>query len=373
MSPADVPYTSTWDAHAPAGWDDFVEGCEPSHFEQTSWWGNVESGDGWSSKYLVVRGRSKIVAGAMVLTRRQHRLGKVGYAVRGPLTCREEADSEQVRTFLANALKTLARKEGLALLVVVPPYNGSALASTLLGAGFLEHPSSLPPSGLSPGTITVDLRRDLSQIEQGYRRTLRQEVNRAGQQGVVVNLGTADDLGLFWKLHLDLCQRRGATTNVPRFGYVTRVWQEFHRQGRAWLFNARLNDEIICSLMCLGVGQWFYAWRIGWAPDSRKVYPTQAAFARAIQTAREAGFQFFDFMQIHLADVAKFEHGGKPDSPTAGMTFFKLGFGGVARTLPPTLDWFPNPALRLVLRAGALRLLSSGAVTTLVRRVSAVR
>jgi hypothetical protein len=373
MRLADPAFAMMSHAEPPAGWNEFVEACEPSHFEQTSWWADAEREDGWDASYLVARGAGRIAAGAMVLVRWQHRVGRVGYVVRGPLIDRAASDSEWLRRSIATALKELARQERLALLVVVPPYDGAGLAATLIETGFLEHPPSLPPRGLSPGTITVDLRRDLSQIEGGYRRTLRQEINLARRRGLAVDSGTADDLGVFWAMHLNLCRRRGVSTNLPGPEYVRRVWHEFHRQGRAWLFNARLDDEYLCSLMCLGVGQWFYAWRIGWTTDSKKAYPTQAVFAQAIRTARETGYHYFDFMQIHPEDVARLQRGEQADSPTAGITFFKLGFGGEVRTLSPALDWFPNPLVRPFMRYGALRLLASSPMTKFFRRLAAVR
>ena len=345
---------------APGDWNDFVARCDPSHFEQTSWWADVEAEDGWSARYLVIRDMGRIVAGVMVLVRQQRGVGRVGYVFRGPLIANEEAHSEQVPEHLVTSLKGFARKQGLALLVVVPPYDGAAVASALLNAGFLRHPEALPPSSLSPGTITVDLRRDVSQIERGYRRTLRQEISRARKEGVVVSLGTADDLGTFWERHLQLCRRRRVATNVPSLAYVRRVWHEFNRQDRAWLFEARLGGEVLCSLICLGVGRWFYAWRIGWAPDSVDAHPTQAVFAHAIRTAKEAGFHFFDFMEIHPDDVARILRGEPVRTPTAGMTFFKLGFGGSVRTFPPALDWYPNPAVRLFMRVAGARLAASG-------------
>jgi hypothetical protein len=182
-----------------------------------------------------------------------------------------------------------------------------------------------------------------------------------------VDLGTANDLGLFWNMHLQSCLRRGVATNVPSFDYLCRVWHEFSQEGRAWLFNARLASEVLCSLLCLGVGSWFYAWRIGWAPDSKGDHPTQVVFADAIRKARDAGFQFFDFMQIHPDDVTMLQRGERPTTPTAGVTFFKLGFGGSVRTLPPTLDWFPHPAVRLFMRAIGPRVFASGVHTRLIR------
>lgn len=359
MSTVERPLAITFHADPPCDWDGFVMQCEPSHFEQTSWWANVESMDGWNAKYVVARDMGRIAAGAMVLVRRQNRLGRVGYIFRGPLTRPELSNSEHLQRSMATAVKSFVRRERLVLLTVVPAYDGTALASTFLKMGFLRHPRSLPPSDLPPGTITVDLRREPGVIEQSFHKTLRNQIRQARKKGVVVKLGTTEDLELFWERHLELCRRRGVVSNVPGFGFVRRVWQEFHPLGRAWLFNAILGEDVLCSTICLGVGNWFYAWRIGWAPRSEKFYSTQAADAQAIHTAAEAGYQFFDFMGIHPDEVASIERGENLNTPTSGITYFKMSFGGSVRTLPPTLDWFPNPVLRLFMRRVGLWLFSA--------------
>ena len=309
MSVSSRPLALSYHEDPPRDWDDFIMACEPSHFEQTSWWANVESGDGWFARYIAGRRDGRLVAGAMALVRRQGQIGKVGYVYRGPLIRADIAAAGPVRTTLSEALKELARRERLVLLVVVPPYGGDEMALELLGRGFLKHLPALPPSGLPTGTVTIDLRPGLEAVERGYRHTLRKQIRRAESKGVEVSLGSAEDLEIFWTRHQELCRRRGVTSNVPGPGYVRRVWDEFHRHGRAWMFNAALGGEVRCSRICLGAGKWFFAWRVGSAPDLEKAYPTQAALARAIATAVEAGYHFFDLLGIDWDEAVRIERG----------------------------------------------------------------
>lgn len=363
MNEAQSQLTVTCEAGMPSGWDDFVMECEPAHYEQTSWWASVESEDGWTAKYIVCREGIRIVAGAMVLVRRRNRIGLVGYVFRGPLVRRDLTAPARAQRPLIAGLKRLARGEHLVVLIVVPPYDGDELARALLDQGFMNHPRSLPPCGLPLGTLTVDLRQGYEAIEQRYRRTTKWEIKRAVQKGLDVQLGAAQDLETFWSRHQDLCRRRGVISNVPGFEYACRVWREFHQHGRAWMFNAVLDGKVLCSLICLAAGNWFYAWRIGWTATAEKVYPTQTVFARAIQAATEAGYHFFDFMAIDPDDAVRLERGEEVRTTSSGMTFFKMGFGGKIRTLPPTLDWFPNPLLRLLMRGIGRRILSASFLT----------
>ena len=359
MNMLDRPANVTFHVVPPADWDDFVPACEPSHFEQTSRWASVEAGDGWSARYISERVAGRIDAGAMVLIRRQRPFGSVGYVFRGPLFRRDPIDPAKARGHMAAALKELARRERLVLIVVVPPFGGEETASGFLDRGFLRHPPSFPPRGLPTGAATIDLRPGIGEVERGFRRSLKQEINRAAKKGLSVELGSAKDLEIFWSRHLELCRRRGVASNIPGLDYVRSVWKEFSRFGGAWMFNAALGGEVLCSLICLGVGKWFYAWRIGSHKDPGKVHPSQAAFARAIRTAAEAGFHYFDFMGIDWDEAVRIERGEHLNTPTSGMTFFKLGFGGTVRKLPATLAWYPNPVLRSLMRSVGNRILSS--------------
>ena len=358
MNMLDRPANVTFHVVPPADLDDFILACEPSHFEQMSRWASVEAGDGWSARYISERVDGRIDAGAMVLVRRQRPLGRVGYVFRGPSFRRDPIDPAKTRSHMTVALKELARRERLVLIVVVPPFGGEETASGFLDRRFLRHPPSLPPRGLPTGAATIDLRPGIGEVERGFRRSLKQEINRAVKKGLSVELGSAKDLEIFWSRHLELCRRRGVASNIPGLDYVRSVWEEFSRFGGAWMFNAALGGEVRCSRICLGAGKWFFAWRVGSAPDLEKAYPTQAALARAIATAVEAGYHFFDLLGIDWDEAVRIERGERPDTPTAGMTFFKLGMGGTVKKLPPTLDWYPHPVLRFIIGAFGRRLLS---------------
>jgi hypothetical protein len=354
----------------PNGWNEFVLECEPSHFEQTSWWGQVEATDGWSPRYAVIWRNGLIQGGALVLVRRMRRLGWVGYCTRGPLWRRDACDQARLLIELRTALTGLARKERLRLLVVTPPYEGDAVFASLQEGGFLLHPHVVPPSGLSQGTITVDLKRAPAEIEQRFRRTTRQEVARGRRKGVVISQGGAGDIASFWDLHLALCRRRQVASNVPGAGYVLRAWEELDRQGYARLYKAHVGGSLVCSLICFTVGTWCYAWRIGWSGEHADCFPTKVMYAHVMQQAAQEGLQYFDFMGVDWQDVIALEHGDTSYvSPTLGVTIFKLGFGGMPRKIAPTLDWFPNAAMRLSMRLVGQRFFSSPAAVRLLERM----
>ena len=360
-----LPLSVSFEDSIPSGWDDFAMKCEPAHFEQTSWWAAVESVDGWTAKYVVCRDGGQIVAGSLVLVRWRKWIGNVGYIFRGPLIRGDLEASGQVRAVLSAALKKFAHKEHLIVLVVVPGYDSASLVQFLHKQGFLIHAPMFPPKRLALGTLTIDLRQGYKAIEQNFRSTIKKQIKSAQKKGLDVKLGTEQDLARFWSKHLDLCERLGVSSNVPGFEYVCRVWREFHQCKRAWMFNVALDGKVLCSLICLATGSWFYAWRIGWTETPEKLYPTQLVYARAIQTAVEAGYNFFDFMDIDPKSAGNPQRGetAKKNSwamvfpksqlstikrGPSGMTFFKLGFGGQVRSFPPTLDWFPNPQVRLI-------------------------
>ncbi len=246
---------------------------------------------------------------------------------------------------------------GLRFLVVAPAYSGETFARRARRAGFLPHPPELPPRGMSRATLTVDLRAGPQAVEMSFRRSTRQEINRGRKEGVTVRRGGAADLDRFWGEHLELCRRRGVSSNIPSRRFLDTAWETMAQERRARMFLAQAGAEDAGALICFVSGRTCYAWRIGWNGRHAAVHPTKVLYAEAIRHAAEEGCEAFDFLQIDPAVIAQLGRGEKPTDPDAGLTIFKLGFAGAVKPIPPTLVWFRHGLVRLAMRWGGLRLL----------------
>lgn len=331
----------------PTGWNELVEHQSYPHFEQFSWYAEAEATDNWSVLYATIQKDGQIAAGALILTRIMRKAGRIGYVFRGPLCRKPTVAGKSYDDLSCTLLKKASRAAGLRFLVIVPPYDANEFSRHALNTGFARHPDFLPPSRLPTAGTLIDLRKTSDLVEKSFRSKTRQQISLGRRAGVVVEHGGATDLDEFWELHEALCQRRGVRSNIPSLAYVRALWSAFAPKERAWMFQVRLGGDLVCSLICLRAGSTCYAWRIGWNGAHADKHPTKVLYAEAIRHASAAGCERFDLMGIDPAVAAALQRGEKPVGVDAGITLFKLGFGGTVTVLPPTLIWFPNPVLRL--------------------------
>ncbi len=338
-------------------WDAFVLKCAVPHFEQTSLWGKVKTNAGWKASRAIVRLGDSICGGAQILTRRVRYAGSIAYVFRGPLVYPESIDCQRL---VAQAIKAYAARQRLSCMVVVPPYKAFSLAEQLKAEGFGTHPEFLPPTGITQASGVVDLSPDLETVFARMNRNAHRNIRRGRHGGVLVRLGTKEDIGLFWSLMVALCVRRGVSPNVPNQKFVEKLWDIFSPGGSIQMFIGEVRNKPVCALITVRVGQWVSAWHIGWSGDYPELHPSKVVYWEAFQSARNAGASFFDFLQIdpRVADLVAARQ-PVDHLPMAGLTLYKLGLGSEVWRVPPTMNLFSGVPLRLLRGSGGNILLNS--------------
>lgn len=316
---------------------------------------------GWQSHYVTVRLERRLVGGAMVLVRRSGRFGRVGYVCRAPLLRPEAGHADVLAQAVLTELKAFAKTNGLRVLIVAVPYRGQGMIPVMRALGYVDHPWGMPPSRLPNGTIVHNCQVPREEMLASFRRSTRQEINRGLKRGFRMRMGGEGDLPAFWDMVVSLCRRRNASPNIPGLEYVRRVWRTLSPSGSARLYVGEVNDSVVTSLMCIRQGNWLFAWRIGWSGEHAEAFPTKSLYWQVMQAAAAEGVVHLDFMDLNMNDVRAAQATAGADPPKSagfGVNFFKLGFGGTIIELPTAMDYFPNPLIRGVMRAGLASLLN---------------
>jgi hypothetical protein len=348
-----------------AAWDDFVARCPGGHHEQTSRWAQVKACYGWESMRVLRSRDGQIVAGAQVLVRPFSRWGRIGYVTRGPLV----SDPALVPA-VVHDLHAAARRARLTYLAVVPPYNGHAFVPAFEALGFWRKPDVIPPSGLMTATLLLDLTDELDSMLARMRRKTRQHLRRGQREGVVVREGVERDVETFRELMWALCLRRGTSPSPPQRDFFANVWKFLHPAGLVKLFVAELGGQPVSALLTFAFGDAVRAWKIGWAGDHGDQSPNEVVYWEAIRWAKRQGYRLFDFVWIE-DDLARTLLRGDPVrwDVADGMSFFKVGFGGVPTLLPAPCCNFYNPMLRAVLKVGGRHVIGSTTFARLAGRL----
>lgn len=352
-------------------WDEFVHSSPGGNFEQTSSWGKLKGLYGWEPLRIVCRNGSQIEGGCQLLVRRVKRVGRIGYLTRGPMTADGHAETLKRVVWQIDGY---GRAKRFAYLVVVPPFGGDNPEGLLKSRGFLPKPDEFPPSGLVTADAVLNLTSSLDEILMQMRGSTRQCVRHSARSQACLRQGTVDEIETFRSLMNAICQRRGTAPTPSQPDFFANTWPLLVETGLARFYFVEIDGAIVSAAFVIMFRDRFLLWKIGWSGEFKDQYPNHFLYWELIKLAKEGGFQRFEFGQILPDHAASILRGEKPQGSYAGVTSFKMGFGGEIVESPAVVFKSYLPFAQMVLRAGALQVVTSkrvlGLARSMVRRSS---
>jgi peptidoglycan pentaglycine glycine transferase (the first glycine) len=325
-------------------WNSFVVASPTGHLLQSWQWGQLKAAFGWQAARLGIEDEGRLIAGAQVLFRSLPpfpRYLSIAYVPKGPIL---DLGKQEISEALLSAIHRLARQKRAILLKIEPelPHSPAAVKQ-LQVCGFRPSQQTIQPRS----TIHIDLRADLDEILARMKSKTRYNVRLAGRKGVLVRVGTADDLPIFYRL-IELTGRRDGFAIHSR-GYYETAYRLFVPSDLARLFLATYHDEVIAGLMVFAFGQ--RAWYMYGASSDRERdrMPNHLLQWQAIRWAKERGCLTYDLWGIpdevgqeperHKRTVTDRQGG------LWGVYRFKQGFGGQVVRYVGAYDYVYRPAL----------------------------
>lgn len=334
-------------------WDALVERTPRTDVTQLSAWARVRASAGFSSVHVLAHRGARLVGGAQLLCRRVPVVGRVGYVPYGPVVDPSADDVDEVWDAIADALRTLGRRQ-LQMLFVQPPEGADAVSADLIARGF--RPSS---AGIAPaGSIRIDLSDDLGQIRSRFGRRLRSWPHRWEGRGVTVSVGGARDLPLLARLLTQSAQRQGFTP--PSLAYLETLYRELAAGGNVALFIGYVHGRpvaadlvTVCGDMIRGRFAGFH--RYG---EAARLSVPAAIRWEIIRWGQNRGLRWLDFGGLSDASLDALLSsgggsggggvGGGPAGAVASCDQPKLTFGGTPYRYPPAVEMITPALLRVV-------------------------
>ncbi len=320
-------------------WNDLIFDLPAAHILQTRQWAEVKARYGWTPHPRVWRDEAgKVKAAAMVLER-SLRLGgfsagvRVLYVPRGPLL--DWAD-ENWRAHVISDLEKMARERRAIFLKIDPevvigkgvPESNEA-EEDLLGqdvAAWLQRRKWRFSSEQIQFRNTVWL--DLTGTEEDWLARMKQKtrynLRLAQRKGVIVRLGSEQDLPLLYRMYAETSLRDGFA--IRNEAYYLTVWREFLAADMGEALLAEVEGEVVAGLILFffaGRAWYLYGMSRNLHRDKMPNYPLQW---EAMRRAKAHGCQIYDLW-------------GAPDDFNEqdrlwGVFRFKQGLGGeVIRTI----------------------------------------
>ena len=310
-----------------ADWNRALLSLPNAHVLQSWEWGDFKSRWGWSADRLLWGQVDAPLAAAQVLRRQISRTPwSFLYVSKGPAL--NFADPLPAGRVLAD-LEAYARKQR-ALFIKIDPdvprqYGepqpdrplepaGQTALKLLTRRGWCFSPEQIQ----FHNTVVISLTPPPDDLLAAMKSKWRYNIRLAERKGVTIRPGTADDLGLFYRMYAETGARDGFLIRPE--AYYRDVWQQFMATGRAEILLASVGNEVVGGLVLFIFGE--TAWYLYGASTGqhRRLMPNHALQWAAMGRAKERGCTRYDMW-------------GAPDvfdesDRLWGVYRFKQGFGG---------------------------------------------
>lgn len=338
-------------------WDAFLWSRRHAPFLQSWTMGEIYRSVGQEPIRLEARANGRIVGicfGHVVQARRGAHVA-VPY---GPVV--EDPDAAAL---LIDALKPMARNRGCAFLRLSPFWTAEQGTAALAGAQLLPAPMHLlaehlwylpltePDAWTGAGGGTM---RNPDEIFKNMRSTTRNLIRRAQKEGVAV-AASADpvgDLPLFIALHDETRKRHGFTPYTNAF-FRAQV-ALFVPKGQASLYLARYQSEVVAASIHMHFGGETSYHHGASTHKYAKIPASYLLQWKAIEDAIKRGDRIYNFWGIapvrqekNTSPVSSLKSPIPQNHPFAGVTLFKMGFGGALLELTHCVDAPLSPRYRI--------------------------
>lgn len=312
-------------------WDELVERAPGGHHVQTSRWAEVKQTVGWRALRVVADRDGRPVAGCQVLVRRVGRLAGVAYAPRGPVFDASATRGEREATL--DALDRLAVDERFVHLKVQPPAGAERTVAALEERGYRRSRLETAPTA----TVLLDAHRSPEQRLKAMRTNARRNLRRAQRQDVVVRAGDERDLPTLIELIRSTAARQGFDAYPAR--YYETMWHAFASDGHARLLVAEHEGRPLSAVLLIAFGETVIYKIGGWSGEPRSIRPNELLHWHAVEWTHAAGYRWYDLEGIDVPVAEAVLAGSEPPATAqAGVSHFKLGFGGAVTMFPPAYD-----------------------------------
>jgi lipid II:glycine glycyltransferase (peptidoglycan interpeptide bridge formation enzyme) len=346
-------------------WNAVISKLPNPHFLQTYEWGQVKAKYGWTPLYAVWTDRDKffilkntdnwslntdqVVAAALVLKRQIINNGfaarlAVLYSPKGPIL---DWTNGSLQNRVLNDLQAFAKEQGAIFFKMDPDIvlgtgipngeddvvdnGGKAVMSELKRSGWRCSSDQIQ----FKNTILIDLKLSEEEMLARMKQKTRYNIRLAEKKGVVVRIGTTEDLGTLYRMYAETSVRDGFV--IRNEEYYQTVWETFMSSDEPTCepLIAEVDGKPVAAIFVFYfAGRAYYVYGMSRHAHREKM-PSYLLQWEAMKRAEAKGCTVYDLWGAP-------EVFDESDSMW-GVYRFKDGLGGkVVRTLG-AWDFAPNP------------------------------
>lgn len=179
-------------------------------------------------------------------------------------------------------------------------------------------------------TWVLDLSQSEEEILEKMRKNTRYYIRRAERDGVrIVKTKTIRYMKEFWKIYSDTVKRQKWTA-YPR-EYIVKEFKTLSKDNQVEMYLAEYKSKYIAASIVIYYRDQAIYHHSGTLTEYQKIPANYLIQWEAIKESKRRGLKWYNFWGISPLVMEDGEYKAKAGHPWAGLTFFKLGFGGQVR------------------------------------------
>jgi len=326
-------------------WEGFLEQCSEKTFLHSWNWGefnrvmgNPANGAGEVWRLGAYDGRLTAVALVLKISARR---GTFLFIPHGPVCVDglEIKDKQETMQVILNHIQTIAQSEKIDFVRVSPVWKRTEENNAIFAnSQFRQAPIHMHPEV----TWELNIAPSEDEIFTGMRKTTRYLIRQAQKNPdiEIVKSENIDDLKYFWPVYKETAKRHNFV--VFSENYLKNEFEIFSKDRQIELFLGKYKGEVVsAALFVFWQGTCVYH-HSGSISKFNKIPVSYLLQWEAIKTAKAKNCVAYNFWGI-APEVKTESDAANSKHPWAGLSLFKMGFGGCRKEYVKTQDLPVSP------------------------------
>jgi lipid II:glycine glycyltransferase (peptidoglycan interpeptide bridge formation enzyme) len=316
-------------------WEEFLSNCTDKTFLQSWNWGDFNLAQGSKIWRLGAFNGVNLLAIALVVKIAARR-GTFLFVPHGPVFAKGLAlkDKKDILELVLLHLSESVKEERASFVRIAPILDASEENENIfIDLGFRRSPIHMHPEV----TWELNIDKPEEQLLLEMRKTTRYLIRQAEKNSdiEIIKSNNIEDLKLFWPAYKDTAKRHHFVVFSEK--YLEREFNSFAPDDQIMIFLGKYKDKVVsASIFVFWQDRCFYH-HSGSLSKYNKIPVSYLLQWEAIKEAKRRGCRVYNFWGIS-PDIKTEQDAVKSKHPWAGLSLFKMGFGGSKKEYVETQD-----------------------------------
>ncbi|MFH1656294.1 MAG: peptidoglycan bridge formation glycyltransferase FemA/FemB family protein [Candidatus Nealsonbacteria bacterium] len=316
-------------------WESFLSECEETTFVDSWNWGEFQKKQEEQVWRIGIFDNNEIIASALVIKIKARR-GSFLFCPHAPNIRKEKTiNNKKILKTLLDELKEIAKQEKVSFIRISPIWqNNKENIAIFKDLGFKNAPIHMHPEI----TWELDIIPPEEQLLANMRKTTRYLIKQAEKNNdiEIIKSENINDLEKFYNIYKETVKRHHFSPFS--LNYFKNQFLEFKNDNQILIFLGKYKNEVVSSSIVI-FSQNIAFYHHGASLSKYNKIPVSYLLQwTAIKEAKQRECEIYNFWGIapdikDKSDISKSKH------PWAGLTLFKMGFGGYKEEYVPTQDF----------------------------------